>query len=358
MGDAARQRLIADLKGLVTMDEVAQRYGVRLHRDGRWLAGRCPFHDDRTPSFKIPPGNQWFQCFGCGARGDIFDFVARAEGVTFPEAIDRVLGLSGIAGGVTRFEEPEEVREPGEGDLAAIEAAAAFYARALARTPAAVRYLRSRGVSAATATRLRLGYGAPGLAAELDRLGLTGAGFATGLLAPGRDGGPPWEVFRGRVIVPDLDEQGRARWLTGRALPRPPGTPPAAGRREPPKYLNVRLPKPVLGLARQRGRTAVAVEGPFDWLVLQEWRLPAVALTGGASGRRAVEALSRFDRVYLALDSDAAGQQAAAELAAALGERARTVRLPEGVKDVAELGPRRDGRAIFHAALRAARERG
>lgn len=336
---------VAELKGLIGMDEVAQHFGVRLRRDGTWLAGSCPFHPDRVPSFKIPASNDRFICFGCGERGDIIDFVRKVEHCTFPEAVRRLLALvPGAGGGPTErfFDGEPEHEEPSEAEYAALEAAVSYYARALARSRRGQAYLRERGIGPRTWRRLRLGYGEPGLREELARLGLAEAGQRLGLL--GR-----WETFRGRVVIPDLDAAGRATWLTARALP---------GGRDP-KYLNVRgIGKPLLGLALVRSRAVVVVEGPFDWLVLQEWGVPSVALTGGLANRRAVKALTGFERVYVALDSDAVGQQAAHELAQELGDRALLLRLPDGVKDVAELAVRPDGRRRFQEALRASRREG
>jgi len=99
------------------------------------------------------------------------------------------------------------------------------------------------------------------------------------------------------------------------------------------------------------GRMVVVVEGPFDWLTLQRWHYPSVALVGTHVRPAAVKALARFERIYLALDADQAGQTAAAELARTLGERAVQVVLP-GVKDVGELAMSPDGQGIFAHALR------
>ena len=100
----------------------------------------------------------------------------------------------------------------------------------------------------------------------------------------------------------------------------------------------------------------ILAEGVFDLLALRQWRLPGLALMGTGVHANALQALRRFQRVYLALDHDPAGQAATSELVQALGGRAVPVELP-GVKDVAELLPQRDGRAQFLRALRAAEQR-
>ncbi|HZS00055.1 MAG TPA: toprim domain-containing protein [Chloroflexota bacterium] len=97
----------------------------------------------------------------------------------------------------------------------------------------------------------------------------------------------------------------------------------------------------------------ILVEGVFDWLTLVQWGLPALALVGTRVRPEALRALgARFERVYLALDADDAGREAADALARELGPRAATLRLPAGVKDVADLAPRPDGRVAFADVLR------
>ena len=98
------------------------------------------------------------------------------------------------------------------------------------------------------------------------------------------------------------------------------------------------------------GATAWLTEGPFDWLALRQWGYPALCLVGTHASAPALQALQRFARVYLVLDADDAGRAATATLTRALGRRARPVPLP-GVKDVAELAERPDGRTRFARAL-------
>ena len=193
------------------------------------------------------------------------------------------------------------------------------------------------------ASGLRVGFTGGGLARHLERsrLGLETA-RRLGLLTGDRD------TLAGRIVVPDLDARGLATWLTARSLD---------GRE--PRYLNLRLPSPLLGLAqvRRAGASAVVVtEGPFDWLTLCAWRLPGVALLGTHVSREALAALRSLGRVYLALDADDPGRLAADRLASALKTKATVVPLPDGAHDISELGRRRDGRAAFLRSLHEARE--
>lgn len=221
-----------------------------------------------------------------------------------------------------------------------IETAGAFYEEAIWSRPEVLGYLASRGIHEGTVRRFRLGFGMAGLAAALrDRNLDIGTAQQLGLLDGDR------ECFAGRVIIPDL-AAGQATWFTGRRL----------SDREP-RYLNLRLPKPLLGLASVKGDAVVVTEGPFDWLTAVEWGFWAVALLGTRVPGNVAQSLERFDEVYLALDPDEAGREATAELCKRLGERAIPVVLPQGVSDLNGLGRRPDGRSILtRCILQAGRE--
>src|SRR5690606_27555914 len=112
------------------------------------------------------------------------------------------------------------------------------------------------------------------------------------------------------------------------------------------------LPRPLLGYAQARGHSRLFLtEGPFDWLTLGGWGLPACALLGTQPGRGSLRLLEDFDSVVLAFDADDAGREAAHALARDLGDRARVLERPDGVKDVNELGALPDGRELFFRAL-------
>jgi DNA primase len=154
-------------------------------------------------------------------------------------------------------------------------------------------------------------------------------------------------------VVPEL-RGGQPVWLVGRALGGPPGAP---------KYLGLAGEKPLLGrewaaavrwpLGPVAPPGVLVVEGPFDWLTLVQWGLPAVALVGTHVRREVLGELGGFARLYLALDADDAGRAGAAALRGALGPRAVPVALP-GVKDVAELAPHPDGCAVLAGSLQRA----
>jgi DNA primase len=149
----------------------------------------------------------------------------------------------------------------------------------------------------------------------------------------------------GRIVIPDICG-GRAVWLSGRSID---------GR--DPRYLNLRVATPLLGLDLVRSDQVVVTEGPFDWLTAAQWGLPAVALLGTRVSRSTVEALTRFRHVYLVLDRDEAGRRAALQLAAELDSRAAIVNLPPGIHDLNDLGRLPDGREAFLSCLEEANDR-
>ncbi|MGE3073941.1 MAG: CHC2 zinc finger domain-containing protein [Dehalococcoidia bacterium] len=319
--------------------DVAAAAGLELRPTGGRLVGVCPFHGDTRPSLIVYPANRSYYCFGCGAGGDVIDFVGRLHAVDFREAVTLLAGahVPAIPAGVSR---PQAVAVPEVDPLKAgplIEAAVVFYEEALWSRPEALGYLASRGIHERTVRRFRLGFGVPGLAAQFrDRNLDIETAHQLGLLDEDR------ECFTGRIIIPDVVE-GRATWFTGRRL----------SDREP-RYLNLRLPKPLLGLASAKAAAVVITEGPFDWLTAVEWGFCAVALLGTRVPGRAAQLLERFEEVYLVLDPDEAGREATAELCERLGDRAIPVVLPAGVADLNGIGCRRDGRSTFTRCVLAA----
>lgn len=188
--------------------------------------------------------------------------------------------------------------------------------------------------------RHRVGYAPPGgtgLATALGRHGLPlGAAQRVGLLD-----GRGREFLAGRIVIPEW-RPGGPIWAIGRTLD---------GGGLGPRYLGLPGPKPLLGLGEVWDRHEIYLtEGPFDRLALGGWGLPAVALVGTRPRREVLDALTRFARLYLVLDGDAAGRAAAVALRTALGARAVPVMLP-GVKDVADLALRPDGRDAFLRAV-------
>lgn len=324
---------------------VAARYGVELAKRGAHLMmGRCPLHEDRTPSFLVDERDQHYHCFGCGAHGDVIDLVRHLERLDFRGAVERLAG-PGLGRGPARA--PAAPRRPprcldvgrDEEALRCLAAAVELYRNQLLAEPAALAYLAGRGLERRALESRRVGYVlgdtlAPYL--RWRRLSLSAARRAGLLDREGR------ERMAGRVVLPEI-RAGFPRWLIGRTVAlAAPG----------PKYLGLPGRKPLLGWEAAQGATAVVVvEGPLDLLVLAQWGVAAVALAGSRASDEHLAALRRFERVYLALDADVAGRAGSAALAGALGAAARPVAIPAGAKDVADLAPRPDGRAAFLRAM-------
>ncbi len=343
---------IRELKARHPLGDTVEAAGIALRGKGRVRQGVCPFHQEAEGSFTVYADSEKFYCFGCGAGGDVLDFVGRMEGLTLPETIRRLDNGAGSA--------PVSARRPAPSprpstpplpprDPALLTAAVRFYAGQLRCSLGARAYLASRGVRLDAAMRLGLGYASgTGLRDCLDSLGFNpDRQRASGLfLERGA------ERFAGMVVVPDpASGTGQAatslvRWLTGRTVDA----------RAKPRFQAVPGPKPVLGLARLGPSPPVVVltEGVFDYLTLAGWGYPACAALGTQGLDRVAAALRGCARVFLAFDNDAAGLEAAEVLNGLLGRRAAVVHLPQGVADVGELATQPHGQLLFRRLLQRA----
>lgn len=342
-----RNRIDTDaLKRSRPITEIVASYGIGLRRTGRTLVGRCPFHaDSGRPNLYIYPATDSFYCFRCGVGGDAITFVQQADGVTFLEAVER------IGGSEAKIQERSPVpcvrrypRRPssswGPDDWACLAAAVELYHNRLLSDSQALSYVEGRGLESGTVERYQVGYAAGDeLAAYLRwRRIPTQAALRTGLLRRGGD-----ESMAGRVVVPEI-RGARPVWLIGRTLAED----------NAPKYLGLPGTRRLLGWeVASSEQTVHVVEGVFDWLTLRQWNVPALALLGTHIRPAMVEALRRFEHVFLALDGDTAGREATQRLLDELGPIAMPVTLP-GVKDVAELAARPDGAAYFSRSVTAA----
>ena len=369
---------VAAFKRRHPIGDVVARYGIDLRPVGRARVGYCPFHDDRRkPNLYVYDDTDSWCCYRCRIGGDGISFVERIEGVDFRTAVDRL--ERSIHGGACRVPVrghdtaaaparlPGRTRRGAEGSTAApldpdvracLAAAVELYANRLLSDSTALAYVAARGLDRNVAERYRLGYAAGGELLDFLRWRRLPREAAERAGLIGRDG---HEFFAGRVVVPEL-RGGWPVWAVGRAVESGGSGVACADR---PKYLGLPGRKPLLGwedacaavAAPSAEPGAVCVtEGVFDWLALCAWKVPALSLVGTHASREHLAALERFPRLYLVLDSDEAGRDATADLAAALGDRAVAVRLPHlpGVKDVADLALREDGRERFRQAIAAA----
>ena len=336
---------ILELKARHPLGDAVEAAGIALRGKGRVRQGVCPFHEEGEGSFTVYADTEKFYCFGCGAKGDVLDFVQRMEGLSLPEAIRR-LGdgsppVKPASSSRAAPRQPPKVAQASfpPRDPALLTAAVRFYAGRLRRGSRAREYLASRGIGLDAAKRLGLGYATgSGL-----RPFLESAGFHTRRL---RDSGlfleRGRERFAGMITVPDT-ASARVRWLTGRAVD------PEAK----PRFQAAPGPKPVLGLAALGPAPpwVVVTEGVFDYLTLAAWGYPACAALGTQGMDKVAAALRGCPRVFLAFDNDDAGREAAGGLKGLLGRRAAVVNLPRGVADVGELAKRPHGQLLFNRLL-------
>ncbi len=295
---------------------------VDLKKSGTRFLGLCPFHGEKTPSFSVHSGQQFFHCFGCGESGDVFTFVMKYYGLDFPDAIKNLANKYHIELPERRRSQEEQLRAKIKGELfGANEKAALLYSRYLQEAKgarAARAYLHKRGVTEDILTRFRIGY-APAVEVEgWNYLGglLSGAekkaAIEAGLLAE-RENGGTYDRFRDRIVFPIADISGRICGFGGRIVGE--GQPKYLNSPESPIFNKSNL---LLGLFQQkedirRNNEAVLVEGNFDLISLVAAGCTnVVAPLGTALTREQLRLIKRFaERVILLFDGDAAGAKAA-----------------------------------------------
>ena len=340
------QAFLDDLLDRVDIVDVIDRR-VKLRKTGKNYSARCPFHEEKTPSFSVNPDKQFYYCFGCGAGGNALGFLMDYENLDFPRAVEALAGSAGLEvpreparGGQ---ESPE--REQGNKALYALmEEVATYYRRQLRQHPQAnraVTYLKQRGLTGEIAKQFDLGFAPPGWHNLLKALGNTPAQQAllkdSGMLVENEDG-KLYDRFRDRVVFPIRDQRGRVVAFGGRVLGD-----------DKPKYLNspetgiFHKGRELYGLfqARQANRKLerlLVVEGYMDVIALAQHGITnATATLGTATSKTHLERIYRLcPEVVFCFDGDEAGRKAAVRaMEAALpcmedGRQARFLFLPEG----------------------------
>jgi len=336
-------QFLDELRERLLVSEVVGRR-VRLKKAGREWRGLSPFNQEKTPSFFVnDQKSMWFD-FSSGKNGNIFDFVMMTEGLTFPEAVERLAGEAGLAlPTISREEEARDERRKTLNDV--MELAAKFFEATLAsRAGAKARgYLADRGLDPATQVKFRLGYGPAERFALKEHLGKEGISTTdmveAGLLVAGEDIPVPYDRFRDRVMFPITDLRGRVIAFGGRALEKDAQA----------KYLN--SPETPLfhkgatlyniaaaRAAAHKGAPVIAVEGYVDVIAMVTAGFEAtVAPLGTAlTADQLVLLWKMSDEPTLCFDGDSAGRRAAyraVDLALPLikaGKSLKFASLPEG----------------------------
>jgi len=311
-------QFLDELKARLPVSEVVGKR-VKLIRAGREFKGLSPFNKEKTPSFFVNDQKQaWFD-FSSGKNGSIFDFVMQSEGVTFPEAVERLAAMAGMPlPKVSREDEEREQRRKSLHEV--MELAAKFFEATLAsRAGAKARgYLADRGLDPATQSKFRLGYALADRFALKEHLGAQGVPvpdmIEAGLLIGGDDIPLPYDRFRDRVIFPIGDLRGRIIAFGGRALEKDAQAKYLNSPETPLFHKGANLYN--LAPARQAahdGATVIAVEGYVDVIAMVTAGFPAtVAPLGTALTEDQLALLWRMaDEPVLCFDGDKAGVRAA-----------------------------------------------
>lgn len=333
---------------------------------GDWWAC-CPFHGEKSPSFHCEDKKGRYHCFGCGVSGDHFKFLTELDGMSFPEAVERIAEMAGVPMPARDVE--AEKREQKRASLTDVmEMATAFFQERLQSADGAKAraYLRDRGLTPATQNTFRLGY-APesrnALKAHLASKGVTKEQIeACGLVRHGDDIPVSYDWFRDRIMFPIPDSRGKIIAFGGRALA---ADAPAKYMNSPDTELfhkgNVLYNFATARKALQKGGAVIAVEGYMDVIALSQAGFDqAVAPLGTALTENQLELLWRTSQEpVLCFDGDQAGLKAAwraADLALPSIQPGRSVRfalLPEG-KDPDDL-VKAEGPDAFRQVLAEAR---
>ncbi|UXI68236.1 DNA primase [Tahibacter amnicola] len=353
---------IDDLLSRVDIVDVIQER-VPLKKAGRDWTARCPFHDERSPSFTVSPNKQFYHCFGCGAHGSAIKFLMDYDRLEFTDAVEELASRMGLKvpyeGGRSSAPQPDTA------DLyTLLEQASQMYQRTLAQSEKAMAYFEGRGLDAATRASFGLGYSPDQWDALKNHLGTTPQRVAllekAGMLVRG-ERGAPYDRFRDRVMFPILDRRGRTIAFGGRVLVKDDG----------PKYLNspetplFHKGRELFALwqvrqAQQKVSRIIVVEGYMDVIALHQFGLPqAVATLGTATTREHAEVLFRnCSDVYFCFDGDRAGRQAAWRAVESVlprlrdGRQAHFLFLPDGEDPDSLI--RQEGASGFEQRLKAA----
>ena len=342
---------------------VSQR--TPLRKAGSRYLGRCPFHQERTPSFSVNATDKLYYCFGCGAKGDLITFVRDTEQLDFAGAIEWLADRFNVQ---LEYEEVspqhDARRRRRKRLLALLEAATAFYERYLWESQAgslARDYLAGRGLGEDVCREFRLGLALGGT--TLTRKALDKGFTSDELRAGGLINSRGNDYFNGRLLFPLADARGRILGFQARKLREV--DPLRAKYVNSPESELFRKGDLLYGLhlaraAIARQERAIVVEGNTDVLALRQAGVePVVASMGTALTERQLRELGRLTKkIVLCFDGDAAGEAATLrgmELAAAQAFDVRVVALPHGLDpaDLAESFEQRIARAESYLLHRA-----
>jgi len=331
---AIPRNFIDDLLNRVDIVEVIDSR-VPLKKKGREYWACCPFHGEKTPSFSVSASKQFYHCFGCQKSGNAIGFLMDYDHMEFVEAIESLAQSLGIEVPYEKGSAPARPAEGLEAMYQAMEQSAQYFEAQLKQTPAAIEYLKNRGISGQTAKTFAIGYAPPGWNNLNGNEKLL---VDTGMLVKKEDG-KQYDRFRHRLMFPIRDRCGRTIAFGGRVI----------NPEDNPKYLNspesplFHKSDEIYGLYEMKKALTnidriYITEGYMDVVALAEYGVKsAVATLGTAINNRQIESLFRVCKnLVFCFDGDAAGKKAAwrslEQCLASLkeGRIARFLFLPEG----------------------------
>ncbi|MDR7100394.1 DNA primase [Lysobacter niabensis] len=354
----------AFIDDLLARSDIVEIIGARvpLKRQGKEYSARCPFHDERSPSFTVSPTKQFYHCFGCGAHGTAISFLINYDRLEFLDAVEELAKRIGME--VPRDTQQRNANPDSHDLFNAVDAAAKFFRKQLAASAKAQAYLDGRDVSDAIREQFSIGYAPDGFNALRDALGTDPRRMSllerAGLFSK-NERGHVYDKFRDRVMFPIHDRRGRVIAFGGRVLEKD----------DSPKYLNspetplFHKGRELYGLwqvrqAHNKIERLIVVEGYMDVVALFQHGVDtAVATLGTATTPDHAELLFRnAPDVFFCFDGDRAGRSAAWKAVESVlprmkdGRQAFFLFLPDG-EDPDSL-VRTEGRDGFDARLRAA----
>jgi DNA primase len=334
------RNFIDDLITRVDIVDLIDNY-VSLRKSGQNYTALCPFHNEKTPSFTVSPDKQFYYCFGCGAHGTAIGFLMNYAHLNFIEAVHELASRAGIEVVYEQGTTPTSIAAVD--DLyQTMEQATHYYRQQLRQSQAAIKYLKSRGLTGEIARDFRLGYAPPGWDNLLKTLG-TDTEKQSRLLKTGlikqNESGHRYDHFRNRIMFPILDRRGRTIAFGGRTL---------SESKHEPKYLNspetalFQKSRELYGWYFARKirplQKIIVVEGYMDVVALTQYGIQnAVATLGTATTHKHLTQLFRnVPEIIFCFDGDQAGQKAAWRALETVlpllqeGRQVRFVFLPQG----------------------------
>jgi DNA primase len=331
------------IKEKLDIVEVVSSY-IKLEKAGQSYKAKCPFHNEKTPSFFVSPKRGSYYCFGCGAKGDIFSFVEQFEGVDFVGALKMLAERAGVQ---LKFERKDKEKMDERSRLfECLERTTKIFEENLAAKKDAVDYLKKRGLTAETIKNWRLGFALDDwrkTEEELLRQGFTKNEMLQAGVIKENESKKTYDTFRNRIMFPIFDNAGRVVAFSGRIFKEEEGTA---------KYLNspetelFKKSEILYGFhiaknAIRQLNFSILVEGQMDLLMSHQagWH-NTVATSGTALTPGQLQILNRLSQnLLIAYDNDAAGIKAsekAAKLALSAGFNVKILKIP-GQKDPADL---------------------